>query len=302
VPNSSPAICDYEGSTYRKDFWEGKGRDYEDAVERIALRTLLPKTGQRFVDFGGGFGRLVNEADGYNQVVLVDYSRTMLQDGQSRLGRADRYIYVAADLYHLPFAPNAFDAAILCRVIHHLTDAPAALRQIRASLAPGATFVLEYANKHNLKAMLRYLLRLQSWSPYDQQPVEFVKLNFDFHPAFIHKALVDAGFQTGRRLAVSSLRVGLLKRLLPLNAMTAIDRLIQPTGGLLPIAPSMFVEDKVPAVPGASVLVTPLDALFKCPLCGSAPLRREADTMICPTNGQRWAIHDGIYDFKEPLG
>src|SRR5260370_32779043 len=109
---------------------------------------------------------------------MVDCYRTMLQDAQSCLGCADRYVYVAADLYHLPFAANAFDAAILCRVIHHLADAPAALRQIRASLAPGATFVLEYANKHNLKAIVRYLLRLQAWSPYAPEPIEFVKLNF----------------------------------------------------------------------------------------------------------------------------
>src|SRR5215470_18743770 len=142
-----PAVCDYEGSTYRTDFWEGKGREYEDAVERVALRTLLPKAGQRYVEFGAGFGRLANEAGAFDQIVLVDYSRTLLQEAQSRLGTSGRYIYIAADLYHLPFAPNAFDVAIMCRVIHHLTDAPTALRQIRASLAPGATFVLEFANK-----------------------------------------------------------------------------------------------------------------------------------------------------------
>src|SRR5438876_1081364 len=170
-----PAVCDYENSTYRTDFWEGKGRDYEDAVERIALRTLLPPTGQRYVEFGAGFGRLINEAERYDQVVLVDYSRTMLQDAQLHLGRSDRYLYVAADLYHLPFAANTFDTAIMCRVIHHLADAPAALRQIRSTLTPGATFVLEFANKLNVKAILRYLVRRQSWSPYSHQPVEFVK-------------------------------------------------------------------------------------------------------------------------------
>jgi len=177
----TPAVCDYEGSTYRKDFWEGKGREYEDAVERIALRRLLPPAGRRYVEFGAGFGRLADEATRFDQVVLVDYSRSMLQDAQSRLGRSKRYLYVAADIYRLPFAPNAFDTAILCRVIHHLADAPAALRQIRASLTPGATFILEYANKQHLKAILRYFLRLQSWSPYSPEPVEFVKLNFDFH-------------------------------------------------------------------------------------------------------------------------
>jgi SAM-dependent methyltransferase len=293
----SPAVCDYEGSTYRNDFWEGKGRDYEDAVERIALRAFLPPSGQRYVDFGAGFGRLINEAARYDQVVLVDYSRTMLQDAQTRLGRSDRYVYVAADLYHLPFAANAFDVAIMCRVIHHLTDAPAVLRQIRASLTPGATFVLEFANKLNLKSIIRYLLRRQSWSPYSREPLEFVKLNFDFHPAYIDSALRQAGFAPSRRRAVSWLRLGLFKSILPLNVMVGLDRLMQPLGGALPISPSIFVENKVP---GTCESVAPLEALFKCPTCGSANLRREGDVLICAANGERWAIRDGIYDFKEP--
>jgi SAM-dependent methyltransferase len=292
------AVCDYEGSTYRKDFWEGKGRDYEDAVERIALRTLLPPTGERYVEFGAGFGRLIDMAEGYDQVVLVDYSRTMLQDAQLRLGRSERYVYVAADLYRLPFTANSFDTAIMCRVIHHLADAPAALGQIRASLTPGATFILEFANKLNLKAMLRYLLRRQSWSPYDRDPVEFVKLNFDFHPAYIERALTEVGFQPERQLAVSSLRIGLLKRLLPLRLMVALDRLIQPTGALLPISPSLFVENKVP---GTYLRVAPLDAIFKCPICGSSPLRRTVGELTCPANGHRWAMHEGIYDFKDQV-
>ncbi len=298
MANPSPPVCDYEGSNYRKDFWEGKGRDYEDAVERIALRRLLPPTGQRYVDFGGGFGRLVNEADRYDQVVLMDYSRTLLQEAQNRLGRSDRYIYVAADLYHLPFAPNAFDTAIMCRVIHHLADAPAALREIRASLTSGATFVLEFANKQNLKAMIRYLLRRQNWSPYSVEPIEFVKLNFDFHPAYIEQALKSAGFEPRRRLAVSSLRIGLLKRLLPLNVMVSLDKLLQPTGGILPISPSIFVENKTP---GTRSAVVSQEAMFKCPACGASPLHREGDVMVCPAENHRWAIHDGIYDFKEMI-
>jgi len=298
MPGPSPAICDYEGSTYRTDFWEGKGRDYEDAVERIALRALLPPAGQRYVDFGAGFGRLIDEARRYDQVVLVDYSRTMLQDAQSRLGRSDRYVYVAADVYRLPFAANSFDVAIMCRVIHHLADVPAALRQIRNSLTPGATFVLEFANKLNLKAMTRYLLRRQSWSPYAREPVEFVKLNFDFHPAYIQDTLRQVGFVPRRRRAVSWLRLGLFKSAMPLRMMVALDRLLQPIGDILPISPSVFVENKTP---GERAPVVATDAMFKCPACGAGNLRRDGAVLICPTNGERWAIHDGIYDFKEPL-
>jgi SAM-dependent methyltransferase len=298
MPGQPPAICDYEGSSYRTDFWEGKGREYEDAVERIALRALLPPAGQRYVEFGAGFGRLINEAGRYDQVVLVDYSRTLLAEAQARLGRSERYLYVAADVYNLPFVTNAFDVAIMCRVIHHLADVPAALRQIRASLTPGATFILEFANKRNLKAIARYLLGRQDWNPFASEPVEFVKLNFDFHPAYIQQALQAAGFVPGPRRNVSMLRLGLFKTVLPLGAMLALERLIQPTGSLLPISPSIFVRN---GVPGSPRPVVARESLFKCPACGSADLRRDGDMLVCRTNAERWAIRDGIYDFKEPL-
>ena len=51
-----PRICDYGDSTYRQDFWEGRGRDYEDAVERRVLRQMLPQSGFRLLEIGAGFG------------------------------------------------------------------------------------------------------------------------------------------------------------------------------------------------------------------------------------------------------
>jgi len=102
-------ICDYEGSSYRTDFWEGQGREYEDLAERIALRKLLPAAGARLMEIGAGFGRLVDLYDGYRQVVLLDYSKSMLRQAQERLGRGGKYIYVAADLYAMPFVDSLFD-------------------------------------------------------------------------------------------------------------------------------------------------------------------------------------------------
>ena len=81
-PDSRPPICDYEGSNYRTEFWEERGRDYEDRVERIALRRLLPRRGYRLLEIGAGFGRLTNEYDGFDQVVLLDYSLSQLQYAQ----------------------------------------------------------------------------------------------------------------------------------------------------------------------------------------------------------------------------
>jgi SAM-dependent methyltransferase len=111
---------------------------------------------------------------------------------------------VAADVYRLPFVPGLFDAATMIRVLHHMADAPLALRQIRSVLQPGATFILEYANKLNLKAIVRYLIRRQGWSPFSPEPVEFVALNFDFHPRTVRRWLADVGFTVRRQLTCIS--------------------------------------------------------------------------------------------------
>jgi len=290
-------VCDYEGSRYRTEFWEGQGREYEDLAERAALRRLLPPAGRRIVHLGAGFGRMTNELGGYVQVIVLDYSRTMLREAQALLGTDDRYVYVAADIFHLPLADGSCDAALMERVIHHLADVPAALRQIRAVLAPGAPFVLEYANKRNLKAIVRHALGRQDWDPFDQEPVEFVALNFDFHPDYMERCLHEAGFETERRLAVSYLRLALLKQRVPVGLLVALDRLLQPSGKWGAYSPSVFTLNRAEGDTPPAALDGPL---FKCLTCGG-PLRREDDTLVCARGCGRWAIRDGLYDFKEAL-
>ncbi len=297
-PTKTPEVMSYEGSGYKEDFWEGKGRDYEDRVERIAIRRLIPPTGRRLLELGAGFGRLTDLYEGYEQVIVLDYSHSLLQDAQARLGKSDRYVYVAANLYQLPMADGVCDAATLIRVIHHISDAPSVLKQIRSALAPNAVFVLEYANKRNFKAILRYLLRRQSWNPFSPEPVEFVKLNFDFHPRFMAEGLKEAGYATKQRLAVSYFRLGVLKRLIPTSVLVTLDKWLQPTGGVAAYAPSIFTKNIAAGVSPASNFDGPL---FKCPACGSTALTEQEDRLTCGGCGAQWAIRDGIYDFREPL-
>ena len=294
---TSVPVCDYEGSRYRTEFWEGQGRDYEDLAERVALRALLPPRGRRIAHLGAGFGRMTGELGGYDQVIVLDYSRTMLREAQEYLGRDPRYVFVAADIYNLPLADGSCDAALMERVIHHMADAPAALRQIRRILAPGAAFVLEFASKRNLKAIARYLLHRQSWNPFDEEPVEFVALNFDFHPDAMARWLQEAGFVTERRRAVSYFRLGALKRAVPTGVLVALDRLLQPTGEWAPDSPSVFTLNRAVGDGPAAALDGPL---FKCLNCGG-PLHDDGDSVVCANGDGRWAIRDGIYDFKTAL-
>ncbi|RMF82216.1 MAG: methyltransferase domain-containing protein [Chloroflexi bacterium] len=292
---SPPEICDYEGATYRTDFWEGKGRDYEDRVERLALRRLLPQRGERLLEIGAGFGRLTQEYNAYNQVVLLDYSLSQLQYAQAHLGTSGRYVYVAANAYKLPFQQGVFDGATLIRVIHHFVDAPAVLAQIRHALTPDATFILEFANKRNLKAVIRYALKQQTWNPHALEPVEFAALNFDFHPQYIEHALFDAGFATGERIPVSFFRVAVLKRLVPTGLLVGMDNILQRSGLLY--APSIFVRSRAT---GDTPNHLDTDDIFACPECGK-PLTRRREALYCEHDDLHWAIRDGIYDFKAPL-
>lgn len=293
-----PRICDYGDSTYRQDFWEGQGRDYEDAVERRALRRLLPDRGHRLLEIGAGFGRLTDEYRMYQQVVLLDYSLEQLQYARRQLGDAGT-LYVAADAYRLPFQPGAFDGAAMIRVIHHIEDAAAVMAQIRAILSGGGRLILEYANKRNLKAMLRHALGRNSWNPYTLEPIEFVELNFNFHPDYIQAQAAQAGFDVRRVVPVSWLRLAMLKRALPTAFLAGVDAVLQRTAWQ--VSPSVFLDLQLAGSGGGALslgLDNPLE-IFKCPQSHTA-LRQEADTLISET-GVRWGIYDGVYDFRQPL-
>jgi ubiquinone/menaquinone biosynthesis C-methylase UbiE len=294
--NDRPPVCDYEGSDYQTSFWDQGGREYEDQVEAIALRRLLPPAGNLLLEIGAGAGRNTPRYQGFHQVVLLDYSRTQLQQARQRLGNDQRYIYVAADAYRLPFVQGLFDAATMIRTLHHMADAPRVLRQVRLVLKPGATFILEYANKQNLKAMVRYALGRQTWSPYSLDPVEFVDLNYDFHPRAVCNWLAENDFRVLRQLTVSHFRIGFLKRLVPLKILVALDSLAQLTGNLWQLTPSVFTQAlTVGSTPEASP-----GSFFRCPECGQPSMEASSDQLHCPNCTRTWLIRDGIYDFRQP--
>ncbi len=289
-----PPICSYEGSDYQTTFWDQADRRYEDAAEEVALRRLLPRSGQLLLELGAGAGRNTPRYQGFQRIVLLDYSRSQLEQARQRLGDSERYLFVAADIYRLPFISGVFDGATMIRTLHHMSDAHAALAQVRRVLRPNASFVLEFANKQNLKAILRYMLRRQSWSPFSPEPVEFAPLNFDFHPATVRAWLRSSQFSIERQLTVSHFRMDFFKRFFPLRLLVGMDALAQLTGDAWQFSPSVFVRARaVGQSPTADA-----GTMFRCPACSHAPLANTPPEIICPACNRHYSAADGIYDFR----
>lgn len=291
-----PRVCDYEGSDYRTRFWENQGREYEDQVERIALRRLMPASGGTLLDIGAGFGRYADEFLGYERVVLLDFSASLLQEARQRWGDDPRFIYVAANWYQMPFVGGLFDTMVQLRTIHHAEDVPQLFHELGRIAAPRGTYILEFANKQNLKAIARYGLRKQAWSPFTREPVEFVEMNFNFNPGYIRDHLKVAQFKPGRMLTASHYRMGVLKKNVPTDILVKLDSMAQLTGNMWQLSPSVFVQNQHPATnqPASEGL------FFACPTCRT-PIEEAKNQFDCSGCGAIWAQEEGVYNFKEPV-
>ncbi len=292
---------DYEGSRWREEFW--RGREYEDAVERIALNALLPPTGNRLVEIGAGFGRLADLYRGYEQVILLDYARSMLKDAREGLGNDPRLIFVAADLYNLPFADNALDTALTLRVLHHVADIPNAFVEIARAVRPHGTYLTDFANKRHLKALVKYHLglsraqsreRANGMDPYSLEPYEFMKLNFDYHPKYIQENLARVGFEIRNERAVSTFRIGGLKRVVPTALLVSMDGALQQITTPLKIAPSIFY--KTEAVKNGDARLN--ENLWRCVKCHAEKILVMRTVMQCERCGAQFFQHEGIWEMK----
>ena len=106
------------------------GRSYDMALE---LARVLPR-GARVLDVGCGSGYIAHHLSALlgAPVSGIDVRKTV-----------DAPIdYAAFDGEHFPAADAAFDAVLLCYVLHHAQDQPAFLREVRRVLRDGGLVVV----------------------------------------------------------------------------------------------------------------------------------------------------------------
>jgi ubiquinone/menaquinone biosynthesis C-methylase UbiE len=229
-----------------QDYW--KGRDYEDAAERMAISRLLKgKHFRHAVDIGGGYGRLCIYLENYaDKVTLTDSSQQQLDIGKDYLKdhpEIDRQLMTAQNL---KFKDGEIDLLTIVRILHHIPDPMPAFREIARVLAPDGYFVMEFANYAHFRNRLKHALkgkklplepvdiRSEAWKARDDTP--FVNHN----PLTVRKQLREAGLEVERILSVSNLRSPALKKIMPKTVMLAFEGILQPSLAHAYFGPSIF--------------------------------------------------------------
>ena len=245
-PDRDPDLPDTEPPTYdlsyRDAFWAS--RAYEDLCDRVALRALLPATGQQLLDVGAGFGRLADEYGGFGHVTLVDASPAMIGAARERIGSDPRFTIVQADAGHLPVASASMDVVVAVRLILHVRNPEVVFAEVARVLRPGGLFVLEFPNRRHLLARLRYLARRQAWSPDDADPHEYREGHFSHQPATVVRQLRGAGLAPASRRAVSLFRSARLKSLVPARSLARLEAPFQAPLGRLAPSPSLYIASR----------------------------------------------------------
>lgn len=244
----SPAnevVADYNGYDYKKIFWEDADRKYEDMADRLAIRRLLPRQIDNFVDIAGGYGRLADEYIPRAKVATVfDYSKTELAQAKELYG--DKIQTKAGDIYNLPFKDTSIDALMMVRATHHFKDMQKVSDELYRVLKPGGVAVIEVANKKTLPKMVRYWAKKSDINPFSREVAHLKELNagefYNYHPKYIEEIFQKSGFQIDEVLSVSNFRSAKLKRIFGTKNLVRMEKSAQKLLAPIRFAPSIYYK------------------------------------------------------------
>jgi ubiquinone/menaquinone biosynthesis C-methylase UbiE len=227
-------------------YWTG--REYENAAEEMALRTLL--NGKHFkhaADVGGGYGRLCVFLENYaDKVTLAEPSQQQLDIAKDFLKdhpEIDRQLMQADSM---KFRDGTIDLLTMIRVMHHLPNPMPELQEIARVLSDDGYAIVEVANYAHFLNRMKHAIRgyrlptepvdIRSAENRREDEIAFVNHN----PKTVIKQFQTAGLKVEKILSVSNLRSTTLKKVIPRGAMLSVERILQkPLAGLF-FGPSIF--------------------------------------------------------------
>lgn len=117
-----------------------------DMARQALLASLGPQPGESWLDVGCGIGDdatlLASMVSPGGKVVGVDASAHMIDECRKRLPTGAPVQTQVADAQALPFPPDTFDGVLANRVLQHLPNPSAAVREMVRVARPGATIAI----------------------------------------------------------------------------------------------------------------------------------------------------------------
>ena len=315
---------DYENYDYR-EFWENDKRRYEDRSERIALKKLFKnlKNAGAIADIGCGYGRLFTEYENFPMIIMLDYSLNNLKNAKAyitgylkengRLDVLENVLFIAGDAGNLPFKSGVLSAIVSVRLMHHLNDPGGFINEASRILKKEGLFFLEFANKRNIKNILKFFSGRLKKSPFSKEPFYVGDTIRDNHPSTIIKSLKEFDFKIIKILSVSNFRMGVLKRKVKLSLLLMAESISQIIFSFLKLGPSIFikafkesgkdnlVKKEENMLENASYVLKHGSAqILFCPLCrlDDYGLLFNEEFLFCPNCKSRFEIIDGVIDLR----
>jgi len=232
-------------------YWEP--RSYEDKAEKIALNKFFKKIGhvQSLVDIGGGFGRLISTyLPMASKITLTDPSEKNLRSAKKRFASSEKIVFKKTGFPVLDFADSSFDAGVMVRVIHHLSDSNETFKEVSRILNPDGYFILEFANKIHFLARLKAIFKAdfafsKDLSTFEQRSKESIDkkriIFLNHHPKKILADLKNNDFEILEILSVSNFRHPIIKKILPLEILLLFENICQTLLSFIYFGPSIFI-------------------------------------------------------------
>lgn len=144
----SASVSDAERDALASRLEEQAADPFLQRIAARALELLDLSPGERVLELGCGTGvflpALASAVGPSGEVIGLDHNPGFLEESRERVdaaGYAAVVTLVEADAMQLPFPSASFDAVHVERVLMHLEDPDAALREVCRVLKPGGRFV-----------------------------------------------------------------------------------------------------------------------------------------------------------------
>ena len=112
-----------------------------DGTGAVVARLIRP--GDTVLECACGTGAIASAiAPACARVVATDFSEGMLKQARKKLARYPNVVVEQADITHLRYADDSFDAVVAANVIHLLPEPGDALKELKRVTRPGGTIIV----------------------------------------------------------------------------------------------------------------------------------------------------------------